>query len=239
MTLHCLVPEAGLPALAGGPLTADGTARLRAAALQDAMVAAEGSGGELLVSWPTEGRPPEAVKSGTTAEAELRALAEEALDDPGSVRFEPQVGESFAERAANAAAHLEEEASVAVLPGTAPTLDRTALDGAAMRLRRVPVVLAPGTGGRVPYVGLAEPLDLDGAFESPAVETLAGRAVDAGHDVEFLGHHPVIESRGGLASVVAAVRARRRADRPVPEHTARAVEELDLRVGEGGVRVGG
>jgi len=239
MTLHVLVaepPAAGnsLPGLVEEPLAPEAAASLHAAAIKDTMVAAERSGGELLVNHP-EG-----------AEAAFRSMAEAALEEADAVRFEVQVGSSFAARAGNATTHLLEEEgvdSVAIQRGTAPTVDRTALDGAAMQLRRHDVVIGPGTGGRDAYLGLSAAIDFDGAFEPPAVETLAQRGVDGGHDVAFIATHPVIEDEAGLATLVATVRARRLAGRAVPAHTAEAIETLGLRVsvsdGHRGVVAGG
>lgn len=251
MTLHCLLvrpPRPGLvlPGLVDGPLTADEAATLYEAAIADAMVAAERSGGELLVNYPAEDQLPAAHRTDTTAEAALREVAATALADPDAARFEVQVGSSFAARAGNAATHLldeEGEASVAVMDGTAPTMGRTALDGAAMKLRRTPVVVSPGTGGRVAYLGLAEPIDFGGAYEPPEVEDLVARGVRAGHDVAFTAHHPVIADEAGVAALVTEVRARREAGGIVPEATAAAVDELGLRVEDDGgrrrVRTGG
>lgn len=240
MTLHCLVvdpprPGLALPGLIDGPLSAEDAATMAEAAIRDAMVAAERSGGELLVNYPAEEQLPEVHRTETTAEDELRGLAEEMVQTPEDARFEVQVGSTFAARAGNAASHLlaeEGEASVAILRGNAPTLGRTALDGAAMKLRRTPVVIGPGTGGRVSYLGLSEPIDFEGAYAPPEVEDLARRGVESGHEVEFLAHHPVIEHEAGLASLVAEIRARERAGRIVPEHTAAVVDELGLRVVE-------
>ena len=260
VTCHCLVvdppePERSLPGLVEGSLDPDQAAALHEAALKDAMVAAARSGGDLLVNYPAADRSDEEDGAGQTPEAALRDLAEAALEDPDEARFEVQVGSTFAARAGNAATHLlAEEDSVAILRGTAPTLDRTALDGAAMKLRRHEVVLGPGSGGRAAYLGLSEPIDFDRAYQAPSVgstrvdspahdrrapevEDLAARGVAAGHEVAFLAHHPVIEDEAGLAAAVAEIRARLRAGRNVPEHTAGAVEELGLRVVESeGVR---
>ena len=258
MTCHCLVveppaPGRSLPGLAGSTLDPAAAATLHEATLKDAMVAAARSGGDLLVNYPVADRLPPEATGDRTPEAALRDLAEAALDDPDEARFEVQVGSTFAARAGNAATHLlaeEDEDSVAILRGTAPTLDRTALDGAAMKLRRNEVVLGPGTGGRAAYLGLSAPIDFDGAFQAPTgeanptddrrapeIEDLADRGLAAGHEVAFLAHHPVVEDEAGLAAAVAEIRARRRAGRNVPAYTARAVEELGLRVVESeGVR---
>lgn len=260
MTLHCLVvepprPGLALAALTDGPLDGDGAAELYAGSLKDAMVAAARSGGELLINYPTEDQLPAEHRSGTSPESELRDLAEEALDEPGDARFEVQVGSTFGARAGNAATHLlaeEDEDSVAVLRGTAPTLGRTALDGAAMKLRRHGMVVGPGTAGRAAYLGLSSPIDFDGTYEPPVVdgaegssvdggdvsvrasevEDLVERGVEVGHDVAFLAVHPVIEDEAGLATAVAEIRARLRAGSIVPEYTAKAVERLGLRVVE-------
>lgn len=235
MTLHCLLveppaPGRSLPALAEGPLDPDAAAALHEAAIRDAMLAAERSGGELLVNYP----PAEARPDGEpTPEAALRSLAASTLSDPDVVRYEVQVGGDLAAQAGNAATHLletEDVDTVAILRGTAPTLDRTALDGAAMQLRRHAVAIAPGTGGRVAYLGLGASIDFEDAFAPPEVETLADRGVAAGHEVAFLPRHPVIEDEFGLVSLVAELRARRRAERVVPTHTAATVADLGLRV---------
>lgn len=240
MTLHCLIadpprPGLALPGLVEGELGAGEAAALYAAGVKDAMLAAERSGGELLVNFPADEQLPEAHRTETSPEAELRGLAEDALSEPEAARFEVQVGSTFAARAGNAASHLlseEGEATVAIVRGTAPTMGRTAFDGAAMKLRRTPVVIGPGSGGRVTYLGLSEPIDFEGAYAPPEVEDLARRGMEAGHEVAFTAHHPVIEEEAGLASLVSEIRARERAGRIVPEHTAATVDELDLRVVE-------
>lgn len=253
MTHHCLVvdpprPGRSLSGLADGTLTSEAAATLYEASLKDAMVASARSGGELLVNYPPADQLPPEHRTGTTPEAELRRLTEGALDEPGEVRFEVQVGSTFAARAGNAATHLLEEEgedSVAILCGTAPTLGRTALDGAAMKLRRHGVVVGPATGGRAAYLGLSASVDFEGAYEPPSaggseagddrateVEGLVARGVEAGHEVAFLAMHPVIEDEAGLAAAVAEIRARLRAGRNVPEHTAETVERLGLRVVE-------
>ena len=253
MTLHCLVvdpprPGLSLPGLVDGPLDPESAATLYAASIKDAMAAAARSGGELLVNYPPAEQLPAEHRTDTSPEAELRSLAADAVEGVEEVRFEVQVGSTFAARAGNAATHLlseEGEDSVAVMSGTAPTLGRTALDGAAMKLRRHEVVVGPGTGGRVAYLGLSELVDFEGAYEPPSAEASAadggaGRTTEvedlvelglaAGHEIAFLPVHPVIEDEAGLATLVAEVRARLRAGRNVPAHTAAAVEQLGLRV---------
>ncbi len=237
MTVHALLVDPPRPGLAlpglvdAGPLDDDAAATLAGAMVRDAAVAATESGGDLLVNYPPAAQLPAANRAGP--EAELRELLEGALSDPDDVRFEVQVGDSFAARAGNAVAHLlrEEDAdSVAVLDGRAPTLSRTALDSAAMKLRRSEAVVGPAPGGRVAYLGLTEPIDFEGAWTPPELRTVVDRAVDAGHDVDFLPMHPRVDGPGGLASLVALVEARRAAGRLVPRHTAAAIESLGLRV---------
>lgn len=257
MTVHALVvdpprPGLALPALvssdeaddSGQGLGASGAAALAEAMIQDAAVGAENSGGDLLVNHPTESQLPEAHRTGTDPATELRVLFDEALSDPDAVRFEPQVGSSFDARVGNTVTHLlrEEDAdSVAVLDGRAPTLDRTVLDSAAMKLRRSEAVLAPAPApaGGVAYLGLTEPIDFADAWSPPALGTLVDRALDAGHDVDFLPMHPRVDDPSGLASLVGVVEARRVAGRRVPEHTAAAIASLGIRLGnDGSVRVG-
>lgn len=238
MTVHVLVVDPPRPGLvlpdlvaADVGLDAAGAAHLAGAMIQDAAVAAATSGGDLLVNHPTSDHLPEAYRTGPEPDAELRDLLAGTLADIDAVRFEPQVGSTFDARAGNAVTHLlREEAadSVAVLDGRAPTIDRTVLDSASMKLRRSQAAVAPAPGGGVAYLGLTEPLDFAGAWEPPALRTVVDRAIEADQAVDFLPMHPRVERRAGLASVVAVIEARRTAGRRVPEYTAAAIESLGL-----------
>lgn len=245
VTVHALVVDPLRPGLAlpdlvsGGPfdegtgLDPDAAVTLSGAMVRDAAVAVERSGGELLVNHPTEDQLPEGDRGGADPAAELRDLLDGAVADVEAVRFEPQVGGSFEARVGNTVTHLLREegaTSVAVLDARAPTLDRAALDSAAMKLRRSEAVLGPAPGGGVAYLGLTDPVDFEGAWRPPALETLAGRAVQAGHDVDFLPMHPRVDGVEGLATLVSLVEARRAAGRRVPEYTAAAIDDLGLRV---------
>lgn len=211
------------------PLSSDDAADLYGAMLADTCLAVERSGGELLVNY----RPEELLPDDRTGdpEDELRDLLEGVLDEPP--RMEVQVGSTHAARIGNTVTHLlenEEVASAAVLPPTAPLLFRTHIDSAAMKLRNSPVVLGPSSRGRVHFVGFTEPIDFEGAYDPPAVETLSWRAGDAGLDTDFLPMLPVVETGTDLATVVSLIRARRVADRIVPPNTAAWIEENGLRV---------
>lgn len=234
MTVHVLFAE---PLRDGGTLQglvkegridAEEARTLAEAVLKDTAAAVEASGGDLLVNHPPESRDGE---TDSDSGAELRALLADVLSDPESVRYEPQVGDSATARVENACRHLIEEddvPSVAIIDGRAPMLDRTDLDGAGMKLRRSEVVVAPATNGRVAYVGLTEPLDLEGLDWPFALEPLVERAAGQGLDVDFLELHPWVGDRHGLETVVPLIEARRRASRRVPEHTAAAIDSLQL-----------
>ena len=239
VTVHALLvdpPREGLalPDLpATAPISEAEATDLYAAMIKDAVRAAAESGGDLLVNSPPEDSLAEIHRRDRSPQAELRALISEVID-PGEARFEVQVGSTFAARAGNATTHLlrEEDAdSVAILDGTTPTLARTDLDGAAMKLRRSEVVLGPAPGGRVHYLGLTEPLDFEGAYAPPEVETLARRGADAGFDVDFLSLHPRVETGADLVTLLATIRARQAGGRRVPEHTAAALSELGVHIG--------
>ncbi|UPV74430.1 hypothetical protein M0R89_18100 [Halorussus limi] len=227
-------PGLVLPELAeSSPLSEEEAADLYAAMLKDTVRAAERSGGELLVNYRDE---ESADASDRSAEAEVRALVTDALSDHDEARFEVQVGSTFAARAGNTVSHLlgEEDAqSAAVVPGTAPMLTRKEIDSAAMKLRRNEVVLGPSERGRVHFAGFTDTIDFEGAYASPAVETLTDRAVDAGHEVGFLPTETRVATGTDLLSLVPELNARAAAGRIVPEHTATLLREWGLRVADG------
>ena len=221
------------------PLTAEEAADLYAAGLRDVCRAVATSGGDLLVNY----RADEDVASAPDdeggdsecgdSEAELREALEPVSElDAGSVRFEVQVGETFAGRAGNTATHLLENegvASVAVTEPSAVLLTRQRIDETAMKLRRREVVLGPAPGGRVYYAGFREPVDFEGAYAPPELETLTERGVDAGLDVDYLAMAPVLENGADLADLLTLVRARAAAGRNLPVHTAETLASLGLR----------
>jgi glycosyltransferase A (GT-A) superfamily protein (DUF2064 family) len=216
-----------------GPLTEREAADLYAAMLKDTFLAVDRSGGDLLVNYRPEDLLPESHRTSddVTAQAELRALATDALSDLDDVRFEVQVGSSYAARAGNTATHLLREESVdsvAVIRGTAPFLSRTTVDSAAMKLRSTPVVLGPAPGGRVFYAAFTEPIDFADAFAAPEVTTLADRGDDADLGVDFLPMQPVLRTPDDLDTVLPILEARRAAGRIVPRATAPLLAELGL-----------
>ncbi|WP_129116378.1 DUF2064 domain-containing protein [Halegenticoccus tardaugens] len=223
-----------LPELAEtSPLTEIEAAELYAAMSKDAFLAAERSGGDLLVNYRPDELIPDAFAGEESAEAEVRALVADALGGTEDVRFEVQVGSTFDARAGNTATHLlreEDVTSVAIVRGSAAFLTRTAIDSAAMKLRTNEVVLGPSTDGRVYYAGFTDAIDFDGAFAPPELETLAARATDAGHDAEFLPMQPVVERGEDLLHLLPVLEARVSTRRIVPKHTTTLLRELGLRV---------
>lgn len=205
------------------PLAGSETADLYAAMCADVFRAVETSASDLLVNY----RPNELGD----AEANLRALAEAALDRPDAVRYEKQVGSTFAARVGNTMTHLlesEEASSAMVVEPTTPFLTRGDIDGLAMKLRRSDVVLGPASEGRVYAAGFSSPIDYTDAYTPPAVETLTARANDAGLDVDYGPMISIIETHADLVGALALVRARRRAGRDVPRHTAACFDESGL-----------
>jgi hypothetical protein len=225
-----------LPAIAETtPLSTADAARLYAASLADVLGAVEASGGELLVNYRSDESIPEEYATDESAESEVRDVASAALSTPEDARYEVQVGETFAGRAGNTATHLldqEDVESVAIVPGSAAFLDRTAVDGAAMKLRGSEVVLGPGIDGDLYYAGFKHPIDFAGAYRPPAIETITERALADDHDVDFLSTEPTLETPAGLQSAVALCRARSQAGRIVPTNTAACIEDLGLAVQE-------
>ena len=229
-------PGLALPELAeSSPLSEAEAADLYAASLKDTFAAIERSGGELLVNYRPDEMFPEENRGDQSAEAEVRALAADALEDPSDARFEVQVGSTLSARAGNTITHLldrEEVQSAAVVSGTAPMLARKDIDGAAMKLRQNEVVLGPSERGSVYFAGFTDTVDFEDAYATPEVETLTARGVDAGHDVEYLPAKSRVETGADLVSLVPVLNARIAAGRIVPEHTATLLHEWGLRVVE-------
>ncbi|MFQ3320577.1 MAG: hypothetical protein ACI8UR_000100 [Natronomonas sp.] len=227
----CDPPRPGLvlsELVASSPLEELEAADLYAALLKDSVAAAERSGGELLVNYRSDDALPVA---GEDAETAVRNVVAEALDDLDDVRFEVQVGESFAGRAGNTATHLletEEVGSVAITRPEAAFLARTEIDESAMKLRSSEVILGPAPGGRVYFAAFREPIDYADAYTAPAIETLTDRGLDAGLDVDFLGTKPYVETAVDLADVITEVRTRRKAAGVVPRYLAEWVADSDL-----------
>lgn len=239
MTVVCVLCDPPRPGLVlsdlaeEGSLTPGEAADLYAAMLKDTFAAVERSGGDLLVNYrPEELLPQEHQREDDVdAEAEIRALAADALSDLDEIRFEVQVGSSYAARAGNTATHLLREEgvdSVAVVRGTAPFLTRATIDSAAMKLRSTPVVLGPAPEGRVFYAAFTEPIDFTDAFDDPEVATLAARGDTADLGVDFLPMQPVLRRVSDFDTVLPLLAARRDAGRIVPKATAPLVAELGL-----------
>ncbi|MFC3476690.1 DUF2064 domain-containing protein [Halobacterium litoreum] len=226
-----------LPALPEtSPLSASEATELYEAMAADAFLAAAESGGDLLVNYRSDDQlPDEHVPEGADAEAAVRALVDDVLDDEQAedARVEVQVGSSKSARVGNTITHLLESEganSAAVLEPDAPLFLRKDVDSAAMKLRRSPVVLGPAREGQLYFAGFREPIDFADAFEAPALENVNARAVDAGRDVDFLASVGRVRTGEDLVSLVSELRARRAAGRLVPAYTTAFVEDRGLRV---------
>ena len=220
-------PETALPELvAETPLSGTEAAELYTALLKDTVLAAERSGGEVLINY----RPADSLGLTIDSEATIRdAIAD--VYDPETTRFEVQVGETFAGRAGNTATHLLETegvGSVGITRPEAALLARTDIDSAAMKLRSSPVVLGPTSDGRVTYAAFREPIDFADCYTAPAVETLTDRALDAGLDVEFLETKQYLQNERDLAELIVSVRTRLKADALVPPYFGEWVAGTDL-----------
>ena len=212
-------------------LTESQAVSLYSAMVGDVCGAVHESGGELLVNYRPADQLPEDVDD---PESALRSVVEDALEDTGEVRYEVQVGSTFAARVGNTVTHLLEREGVttaAVVTPMAAFLGRRHVDSAAMKLRRSDVVLGPTTDGRVYYAGFAEPIDFTDAFEQPAIETLADRADETGLAADLLPMLPVVETAQDLRTVLPLLRARTTAGLTVPSRTAAVLSDLDVDVG--------
>lgn len=235
-------PRAGLALsslVARTPLVADEAARLYRASLLDTLRAVEDSGASTLVNYRSDETLSEEHVTDTPAEADVRALATQAVDlDADDVRFEVQVGSTFDARVGNTVTHLLRDdpdvSSVLVTDGLSPLVGRKDVDSTSMKLRRSEVVLGPSTDGALWGAAFSDLVDFEGAYTAPAVETVTQRAVDAGHDVDFDATHPRIDTPGGLRATVAQIRARAHAGRLVPTETAAVIDDIDLVVRDRG-----
>ena len=225
-------PEPGvvLPGLAETtPLSADDAAALYEAMLADVCAAVQEGAGDLLVNY----RPADQVAADDDPRERIETALAGEIPRPDDVRYEVQVGETFAGRAGNTATHLLETEgvdSVAIVEPTAAFLRRQHLGKVTMELRSRDAVVGPTTGGRLYLAGLCEPVDFAEIFEPPAVQTVTDRATDAGLDVGFAPMLPVVETAADLVTAVSLVRARVRAGRNVPPRFAQFVADHDLQV---------
>jgi len=210
-------------------LEPEAATELYTATLRDACVAVERSGGDLLVNY----RAPDGIEPDDAEDAVSSALAP-ALDDPASARYEVQIGSTRSARVGNTVTHLLEREGVrtaAVVDPAVALIERRHVDSAAMKLRGDEVVLGPTPRGEIWYAGFAEPVDFTDALAAPSLRTLTECARDEGFGIDFVESLPLVSDPAGLASAVVLARTRQLAGKPVPEHTAEAIAELDLDVG--------
>lgn len=227
-----LPDETVLSALQPDVLSPVEAERLYRASLVDVCETIQHGEADLLVNYPARER----VQRDVDPESELRAVLDEELSDPESVRYEVQVGETYAGRVGNALGHLletEKERTVGVVEPTVPLLRREHIGTIAMKVRTDDVVLGPATNSGLYFAGFTKPVDFADSYAPPAVETMTERAREEGLSVEYLPMLPRIDSPAGLATTVSLVRARGRADRIVPTRTSACIEEFGLRVADG------
>lgn len=233
-------PGLVLPHLAEtSPLAEPEVADLYAAMCKDTFRAVARSGGDLLVNFRPDDLLPDEFVTDVAAEAEVRTLAVDALDDVGSARFEPQVGSTASARAGNTVAHLlreEQATSAAVVPVTTPMLTRPGVDQAAMKLRRSQVVLGPGQHGEVYYAGFTDTVDFAECFTPPALESFTDLAAAEGRETDFLPMQPTVSTGEELATLLSVLRARVAAERIVPEFTTTFLFESGLELDADGAR---
>lgn len=225
--------EACVPALLPSAADAGDDTALYRAMLADVCTAIQRGEGEVLINHP----PADEVPPGVDPVESIRDALADAVPAPDEVRYEVQVGETEAGTVGNALTHLlesEQQDTVAFADPTAVFLRREHLGNAAMQLRSHEVVLGPAPGGRVYFAGFREPIDFEDCFASPAIETLAAKGREADSSVSFLPMTPLFESSDDYETAISLLRARRRAERLVPEHTAALVEEWGLSVGSSG-----
>ena len=223
MTTIVVATDAPADALDGlcPPLETDEAHALYEAMFVDACETVQHGEADLLVNHPDGTRE------------HLQTLLNEELPRADEVRFEPQVGSSQAAVVGNALTHLldrEDERMVAAMEPTAPFLRREHIGTTAMKLRKSDVVLGPAPAGRLTFVGLTQSLDFTDIYESPALETATRRAVEAGHEVDFLPMTPRVDTERDLTTALSLLTARQMAGRLVPPRTTAVLTSLDLTV---------
>lgn len=222
-TLETLTPE---------PLSDAEATKLYTAMLADVCETVQRGEGGVLIN-----HPPAEQSAVENPERELRDVFTDEVPEPGAIRYEPQVGDSYAGRIGNSLTHLIESEgveTVAVLDPTTAMLRREHIGTAMMKLRSSEVVLGPTPDGGVYFAGFDDPVDFEDAYATPALETLTERGLTADHDVDFLSMLPVVKEPTGLKTAVTLIRARLSAGRLVPPRTAARIEEWGLRVDERG-----
>jgi len=197
---------------------------------------------DLLVNYPTPDLLPDEFAEGD-AQAEIEAVAARVLDDEAmaDVRYEVQVGSSRAARIGNAITHLlrdENQTSAALIDHRVPLLERSVVDETAIKLRRSETVVGPAADGAVYIAGFKEPIDFTDLFDDQPIESIVERTVADGNGADFVRRREIPTNPRDLRTVVSLVRARRTAERWVPPHTTRVIEDLDLRVTDGALTVG-
>lgn len=200
------------------------------AMLGDVCEAVAASGGALLINYAPREHLPDSVPEEAEPKTAIADVVADAVPDHDAVRYEVQVGSSFDARAGNTVTHLldrEEADSVHVVEPTVPMLTRSVVDQTSMKLRSSPVVVGPASEGRVHYAGFTEPIDFEGAFDAPALETLVRRAVSEGHDVDFIEQLTTVETARDLSTITSLLVARSATGRAVPERTLAALESID------------
>lgn len=217
------------------PLAPDDAVRLYEAFVEDLCRATSESGGDLLLNYRPDDQLPSEHQTGGPVETVFEELVSSVLggDALEDARIEVQVGSTESARAGNTVTHLLNEESVdsvTLCDPAAPFRSRQHIDSTAMKLRRTPVVLGPASRGRVHTAAFKDTIDFADAFTQPSVVTLAERAREADHDVDFAPHLTMVETHDDLLGVLAELRARQSAGRWVPASTARVVSDLGLRI---------
>ncbi|AWB27933.1 hypothetical protein [Halococcoides cellulosivorans] len=197
---------------------------LREALLIDACRAVQASGSDLLVTVaPIDSDADRAADRALDA---VEATLDRDLET--TPRIEPQVGSTPAARLGNTVTHLIEAGASSVgVVFSGAIVDRATLDQATIQLRTADVVLGPAPGGRVAYAGFTAPIDFADALASPAIRTLAERAVAADHDATTIDLIARASDPASLDGVTALIEARRLVGDRVPETLAAWIETVD------------
>lgn len=216
-------------------ITRGETSDLFEAMIRDVIGTVERSGGEVVVAARTDDEDLEGTDPHVEIDESLRRRFGEAVEGELDVEVSGESDRAvWIEAVLRSLLNRPGVETAAVVPASVPMLERTHVDGAAMRLRRASMVLGPDHRGGTYYLGVGDVAVL-GAGLDPSVEvTLVRGARQQGSEVDFLPVVPTVTDGRDLTWLVGHVEALRTAGRRIPERTAAWIDGVGATVTDEG-----